>query len=71
MGYITKDGRMAAGYVVNAVLPLRYFKFLPKQERMPLPGEPSEHEFVEITCIWIDKHLASYGDRGVVNSQAI
>ncbi|CAL8464815.1 g4350 [Coccomyxa elongata] len=71
MGYITKDGQMAAGYVVNATLPLRYFTFLPKQERFPAPHEPSEQDFVEITCIWIDKHLTSYVDRGVVYLESV
>ncbi len=60
---------MAAGYVVNAVLPLRYFSFLPELERCQLPGEPGEEDFVEITCIWIDKHLTRYCDRGVVSSE--
>lgn len=67
MGYITKDGRLAAGYVVNTALPLRYFSFLPDQERAQLLGEPAESDFVEITCIWIDPNLVGYFDWGVVS----
>ena len=67
MGYMTKDGRLAAGYVVNTTLPLRYFSFLPDQERGQLPGEPAEGGFAEITCIWIDPDLVGYFDRGVAS----
>ena len=67
MGYLTMDGRLAAGYVVNTTLPLRYFSFLPDQERGQLPGEPAESDFAEITCIWIDPELVAYFDRGVVS----
>ena len=67
MGYLTKDGRLAAGYVVNTTLPLRYFSFLPDQERGQLPREPAEGDFAEITCIWIDPDLVGYFDRGVVS----
>ena len=51
MGYITKDGRMAAGYVVNTTLPLRYFTFLPKQERFPLHQEPSEQDLFKSRAV--------------------
>ena len=56
---------------MNAVLPLRYFTFLPKREHCPLPKEPGEQDFVEIICIWMNKHLASYCDRGSVSPRDI
>lgn len=67
MGYITKDGRLAAGYIVNTTLPLRYFSFLPDQDRANQHGEPAESDFVEITCIWINPDLVGYFDRGMVS----
>jgi hypothetical protein len=62
-----KNGAIVGGYVINSSLPLRYFGWIPKEERTETCNTlMNQGKAVEITCIWMKDNTLNKFERNLV-----